>query len=952
MICKPLYLLIPIFLVVSCQREQEWEGAPDINATVESEQNTRTSLSVDESGAGTIYWNPSDQIDVFFGTKKAQYTSQNASEAIAATFKTNATLTDSDVSSTNIWGLYPSNSSSSCNGSSITTTLPSTQYGVPNTFDQNIFPAVAHSSSKNLQFYNVCGGIKFNLAYDDIKKITFRGNNNENLAGKVSISFVDGLPKATIVNGVKEITLTPKTGTTFTKGKDYYFILLPVTLSAGFTMTFTATDGTTGTLNYTDKSVTITRSIFGRKGNVDAYASFIDYRQANSVIYYTSSNGQVVTPYRTGVFGANIISNEYVGNRGVITFDGEVTSIGRYAFYNRSGLTSIELPASVSVIDQYAFYNCSGLTSITVNSRTPPTLGSDAFSLTYCPIYAPEGSVSDYKSFWSVYADRIQMYCPKNVIYYTTEGSNPVTPYNPQAFGARIVSNSYVGQDYYYVDVERMEYSRGRKWKLTFDGEVTNIGEWAFYGCDDLRSITLPNSVTSIGDNAFQNCRYLNRITIPESVHSMGNGLFTGCYNLKSIVILNPTPPSVSYGTFGFQSEMSMPSDFYYHIFVPKGSVSAYQTAANWSQSPGGSFNWTSRDVIYPILPFIASHFHIPSYYQSLYIDLDQIGYYICNILEGISIWDDGDDSNPILQFNGSYPNARWGWSDGNGYNGIPSGLNAWEFYHFRLVNLAFSTYSLPEDIRNRIYFNEDNWELKFDNTREGVTGTYEFPFYIEFTSMFPFEKPFTVNVVLRGKDVTQPHEAVDLGLSVKWATCNVGADTPEGYGDYFAWGETELKSNYSWSTYEWGNGSHDMTKYCNDSSFGYNGFTDNKTVLDLEDDAAHVNWGGSWRMPTDAEWAELCRNCTWTWATQNGVNGYRVTSKKTGYTDKSIFLPAAGLWDNTDLYNVGTIGYYWTSPLYTESPDNAWCVDFDSGDCYFSGDIRFIGFSVRPVSE
>lgn len=103
--------------------------------------------------------------------------------------------------------------------------------------------------------------------------------------------------------------------------------------------------------------------------------------------------------------------------------------------------------------------------------------------------------------------------------------------------------------------------------------------------------------------------------------------------------------------------------------------------------------------------------------------------------------------------------------------------------------------------------------------------------------------------------------EAVDLGLSVKWANVNLGASRPEEYGDYFAWGEVKPKADYSWETYKWCKGSYDtMTKYCYDDSYGYNGFTDNKYTLDPENDAATVNWGGKWRMPTADEIVELIR--------------------------------------------------------------------------------------------
>ena len=200
------------------------------------------------------------------------------------------------------------------------------------------------------------------------------------------------------------------------------------------------------------------------------------------------------------------------------------------------------------------------------------------------------------------------------------------------------------------------------------------------------------------------------------------------------------------------------------------------------------------------------------------------------------------------------------------------------------------------------------------------------------------------------GGDVENNHEYVDLGLSVKWATCNVGASQPEEYGDYFAWGETEPKSTYDWSTYKWCNGSStSLTKYCTNSSYGT---VDNKITIDLSDDAARANWGGSWRMPTDAELTELLVQCTWTWTTQNGVYGYKVTSKKSGYTNKSIFLPAAGCRYDSGLLYAGSYSYYWSSSLSTGSPIDAWRVFFDSSSVIRYGSNRLFGQSVRPVCQ
>ena len=193
-------------------------------------------------------------------------------------------------------------------------------------------------------------------------------------------------------------------------------------------------------------------------------------------------------------------------------------------------------------------------------------------------------------------------------------------------------------------------------------------------------------------------------------------------------------------------------------------------------------------------------------------------------------------------------------------------------------------------------------------------------------------------------------HEYVDLGLpsGLKWATCNVGADSPEDYGDYFAWGEVESKKTYNWSTYKYGTDYDQLTKYCSDSNYGKDGFTDNKTVLDPEDDAATANWGGEWRMPTKAEQDELRNNCTWTWITQSGVNGYKVT----GPNGNSIFLPYAGFMAEGTLINAGSYGFFWSSSFDTDYPKYAYDVRFDSDYVGWDYYYRFYGQSVRPVCQ
>ena len=185
------------------------------------------------------------------------------------------------------------------------------------------------------------------------------------------------------------------------------------------------------------------------------------------------------------------------------------------------------------------------------------------------------------------------------------------------------------------------------------------------------------------------------------------------------------------------------------------------------------------------------------------------------------------------------------------------------------------------------------------------------------------------------------PKEAVDFGLSVYWASCNLGSNgfvaSPEDYGTFFAWGETSSNRN-TWAYYKWYNSNiANVTKY---NSYA-------KTSLELEDDAAHVILGGKWRMPTKAEWQELLNNCDYGWQSQNGQDGLLLTSRKTG---ESIFLPAAGSKENTTIKGMNTSGNYWSSSVNTRDFQYAWGLNFFSGVASMSTFIRCYGYSIRPV--
>lgn len=219
--------------------------------------------------------------------------------------------------------------------------------------------------------------------------------------------------------------------------------------------------------------------------------------------------------------------------------------------------------------------------------------------------------------------------------------------------------------------------------------------------------------------------------------------------------------------------------------------------------------------------------------------------------------------------------------------------------------------------------------------------------------------------------DATKAGEYVDLGLSVKWATLNIGATAPEKYGDYYAWGATVTwyaagkSDGYTWNNapYQTANTTKSFetkwTKYLGSTTSNHKDPTATdadalKTVLDLSDDAARANWGGSWRIPTIEEWEELndANNCNWEWTIINGINGYKVQSLKAGYTDKWIFLPAAGFRHAKNRTEEGVYGYYWSSSLSIDSPITAryFNINSISHDTYNLS--RYYGLSIRPVCQ
>ena len=478
---------------------------------------------------------------------------------------------------------------------SIEASLPAVQTYLKDSYGTNGNIMVSSNDYKQVSLKSVCGWLKLQLTGDGevVKSITLRGNNGEQVAGELHINTSDATCVLALAMGdagdsevggtlvrpgtiLTEVTLDCGDGVALGKEATAFYIALPPqTFEKGFTVELEDTEGYVMEQS-TDKTLTIERNTIKPM----AAFEFINPNSpaqptpANNWIWYTSSDGNVVEPYYTNVFGANITSNTYNNGMGIITFDGDVTKIENYAFNDCTRLTSVNIPDSVTTIGYSAFQYCHSLTSVYCKATTPPALyGYYVFDNNGSgrKIYVPAESVEAYKSAysWSEYADAIVGYdfengvvveIPANEIWYTA--TEKVVPYNSNAFNASIESH---GWD-----------SATGKGIITFNDEVTIIGDRAFYECASLTSITLPNSLTQLGSDALRGCTNITSITFPESLSSIGDYAMEKCSKLSSLYFKGATPPSV--GNFTLTN---VSSDI--KIYVPAGAVEAYKSVANWS---------------------------------------------------------------------------------------------------------------------------------------------------------------------------------------------------------------------------------------------------------------------------------------------------------------------------------------------------------------------------------
>ena len=576
---KSLLLLTALAIALSwaCNRiENDFDFSTDpvdgveltIHATQADASATRTVLMPDKS----IYWTKGDAVNVFYGSQSYGLFSSDIEEpARTADFTGTLSVTvgssGAGAGTQAFWGVYPYDENNTCDGSSVTLTLPSRQEALAGSFANKLNPSVATSSGLSLAFYNVGAPFYFSVTQEGVTSATFRGNNNEDLAGRIRVSMnADGCPVAEVLEGVKSITLSAPDGETFEPGTTYVLILLPQTFSAGYTVTFNK--GVLQADCAVSKNVEFKRAKGRTKMDADEGLTYLPVGEAEIISFaddlvksilvdhfdldgdgeISTAEAAVVTTFNVPKATKNSTragSDEeasIMAGKDIEEFDEFVyftgfTAVAAHTFEGCSRLKAIVLPETVIHLGDRAFYDCSSLHSVTVMSPTPPTLGVEVFgddpSFT---IYVPDEVLDVYRESWSDFAGIIAPISEKEVIAFRdpvvkalcvanwdTDGDGELS--YDEAAAVKSLNSVFSGnQEIQYF--EEFQYFTG----------IKTIDDNAFSNCSGLNIITLPEGLTAIGNYAFSDCS-LSRIVLPESVERIGEGAFCYCRPLGSINI-------------------------------------------------------------------------------------------------------------------------------------------------------------------------------------------------------------------------------------------------------------------------------------------------------------------------------------------------------------------------------------------------------------------------------
>ena len=700
----------------------------------------------------------------------------------------------------------------------------------------------------------------------------------------------------------------------------------------------------------------------------------------------------------------------YIGNQTELylpkDYKGENYVIGSGAFEGHTDLNMVIIPESVTGIGNDAFYGCTSLESITIPNSVN-NIGGYAFSgcASLANINIGNGVTMIKNGTFGNCTSLTSVTIPNSV----TEIGNDAF-YGCTSLESITIPNSVNNIEGYAF------YGCTSLANINIGNGVTMIKNGTFGNCTSLTSVTIPNSVTTIGNYAFKGCSRLTSVTIPNSVTRINANAFSGCTNLKNLHIEDGEKGLYieSDHTSGVFNNCIL--DTLYlgrNLSVPASTKPFYKQlrsitfGSNVTTIPAYIFQYSDIRKLH-ITKNIASigdyAFTHNANLKEITVDAEN-SYYTSPAGSNVII--EKATGKVILGCPGAViPDGTSAIGNGafNGITGITSitipesvkSIGEWAFDACAdleeiyltakepaiIFGNTFSDYSVTLYVpagSKAAYQAADYWS-NFTNIieKEATVGDIDGDGAVEVSditlmvSMILGELPSTpsadldndgavevsdittlVDIILYGyTPAVTTGTPIDLGLSVKWANFNVGASAPWEYGHYYAWGETEEKTNYSSSTYKYASSNtfFKFSKYYYDNSLGLGG--DGKTTLEAEDDAAQINWGGKWRTPTAAETDELITKCTWELTTIGGVRGWNVT----GSNGNSIFLPTAGYKSGENVYGAGSNEiYYWSSKVYVIAAfEEAYYLSYYPGfELFFATTMgRCAGLPVRPVCE
>ena len=530
-------------------------------------------------------WNSGDEVSVFYrsnGNQKWQYKGEDGVRQATLSRVQNATGSTSITKTVVVYPYdetYWLNTDSYC----IEATTPATQHYAVDSYGVGDNLMVSQGEFTQFSLKNVYGWLKLQLTGDGetIKSIKFRGNNGEQVAGLIYVDTATAEATLAAEMGdaednnaggnlvfedtiLTEVTLDCGEGVTLgAEATAFYIALPPQTLEQGFNIEIVCADGSK-MVKSSDKALSIERNHIQPMAELLYTANISPSNQ----IWYTSSNGNIVNPYDTDVFAANIISNTYNNGKGVIKFDGPLTKIGKFAFYSCGSLTSVTIPDSVTEIGNFAFHNCGNLTNVTIPDSVIE-IGDSAFydcqkliNIIFSENITTigEAAFGNCKSFTCItipdnvtsIGDGVFRACSN-----LTEFKGKFSEDNGRILvvDGRLVALAPAGLTEYTIpdSVTTIGYSvfwnSSYLTSITIPDSVTTIGENAFQHCSALVNINIPNGVTAIGDDTFYNCIKLPKITIPESVSVIGNQAFYNCSKLEEVTIPDSVT-TIGYGAF------------------------------------------------------------------------------------------------------------------------------------------------------------------------------------------------------------------------------------------------------------------------------------------------------------------------------------------------------------------------------------------------------------------